>query len=190
MIINVRGTSGSGKTFAVRELMARSAQPPVPFASSPKTNDIKAYECRLPSGHPFYVLGTYERTCGGCDSIRTQDEACDLVRHYSAKGHVVFEGLLITGLFSRYLKLDRELQPIPFIWALLDTPLDVCLARVQARRDARGAKTLFNPQNTIGKYIDKDDVNGIYQKCVRAGVDVRWVDYTKATDVLWGWLTQ
>lgn len=190
MIINLRGTSGSGKTWAVRRLMdlaaaqGTAAQPLNAEISKP--NKITGYRVGLPSGHPVYILGSYANTCGGCDTIKTQDEVCDRVRHYATQGHVVFEGLLISHLFSRYQALDRELQPIPFVWAFPNTPLDVCLQRVQARRDARGrATTPLNPQNTTRDWYATFRV---FAKCTAAGLDVRWVDYLQAGETTWAWL--
>lgn len=188
MIINVRGTSGSGKTTVVREVMA-AGNAEMLFGDG-KAGGIfgkairpEAYRVNIAGVvTPVYVIGSYEHVCGGCDSIRSQDEVCDRVRRYARQGHVVMEGLLVSHLFSRYKALDRELQPIPYIWAFLDTPLDLCLERVEARRLSRGSDKPLNPRNTIQKWHDS---RRVFEKCQAAGLDARWVDYrTAATDVL------
>ena len=166
MILNFRGTSGSGKTTVVRGLMAK--YPTItPLGEFPEKKP-DGYECRpgvdkfnkiLPN---LYVVGSYKNTCGGCDGIKTQDEACARVRRYAALGDVLFEGLLISHIFGRYKLLDQEMKKEhghTTIWAFLDTPLELCLDRIRARRDARAAAKgkepkPLNTQNTEDKWHD------------------------------------
>ena len=190
MIVNIRGTSGSGKSTSVRGLMNLAGRVERCHAYSNDelfaTGRPDAYELDLDLGSPLFVVGSYETECGGCDSIPTQDEICARVRRYASKGHVVMEGLLMSHLFSRYAALDRELQPTPYIWAFLDTPLELCIARVKARRDARGvAKKEFNPHNTTQKW---HDMRRVYEKCIKAGLDARWVDHRDPVSEVLGWL--
>lgn len=135
---------------------------------------------------PLFVIGSYVNTCGGCDGISTQDEICDRVRRFAALGHVALEGLLMSHLFSRYAALAHELAPTRFIWAFLDTPLELCLARVQARRDARGvAKRPLNPSNTTAKW---HNMRKVYAKCQAVGLDARWLDHNAAAEQVLTWL--
>lgn len=75
MIINIRGTSGSGKTYAVRELLHTLA------ANGSCSNvmlggRVVAHWCQFDL-QPVYVLGNYGGAeCGGCDTIKTQDIWC------------------------------------------------------------------------------------------------------------------
>jgi predicted kinase len=142
--VNVRGTSGSGKSTLVRAFMgdARVAH----------TNAEGKIEGYVSGG--VYVVGKYETPCGGCDAVPTQDEVGRRVRQARERGyHVLFEGLLISGLFGERYR-DLATACAPFLFAYLDTPLEVCLERVQARRAARGDTRPFNPHNTILKYHD------------------------------------
>jgi hypothetical protein len=61
---------------------------------------------------------------------------------------------LISGLYSRYLNLSRELQAKghQVLWAFLDTSLDDCLKRTVKRRLARGNTKPFDPKHTTAKY--------------------------------------
>jgi hypothetical protein len=100
---------------------------------------------------PLYIMGSYESTCGGCDTIDSVHKVAELleeVMDHPGPGLLVYEGLMIShmigtvgGVAYRYGKRHTM--------AFLDTPLQVCLDRVQARRDARGATARFNPTNTI-----------------------------------------
>jgi ABC-type dipeptide/oligopeptide/nickel transport system ATPase component len=164
MIINIRGTSGSGKTYAVREVMRLIAKYytnydwlPVrgEYKSKGKTVSKVVAQVSHFRMQPVYVIGNYAaNVCGGCDTITSQDVVCSLVRHFSQFGHVIFEGLILSHLYARYVALDDELTSAGerYVWAFLDTPLKLCLERVQQRRDARGDDRPFNPENTIGKF--------------------------------------
>lgn len=204
MIINIRGTSGSGKTTVVRGIMNKGSVIPLDEHKKPA-----GYRVEIPDlGQPVYVVGPYTTACGGTDAIGTQDEVCDRIRAFAPLGHVLVEGLLMSKTFGRYAKLDRELdaQGQHFIWAFLDTPLDVCLARVGARRETRRlAKAVvpdfkpLNPQNTTQAW---HDTKGCYAKVVgakesdwktapgvkRAVLDGRWLPYETAVDTVYGWL--
>lgn len=193
MIINVRGTSGSGKTTVIRGIMAKGGLVDKIYSDQAGDGLFStskapiAYDVNVnPGGQHVYVIGSYENTCGGCDSIKTQDEICNRVRWFAKQGHVIMEGLLMSHLFSRYAALDRELQPTPYIWAFLDTPLELCLERVIARREARGvAKKPFNPENTVSKW---NDARRVFAKCQKDGLDARWVNHLDPVTEVWSWL--
>jgi hypothetical protein len=184
MIVNIRGTSGSGKTTIVRRIMELCG-PPAPLGGTER----RPYGYLLAGpGADLYVVGSYENVCGGCDGIKTQDEVCERVRGASAQGDVLFEGLLISHLFSRYASLARELSPTPFIFAFLDTPLEVCLQRVQDRRLQRKPDSPpLNPTNTIQKW---HDCRRAYQKFRDAGLDARWVNSYDGAEQIMGWLRE
>lgn len=128
MIINIRGSSGSGKTTLVRRLMDELNAREIPGAKGKPVGYLLDGNIR--------VVGSYRTTCGGCDTIGTQDEICDRIREFSKYGHVIFEGLIINHLFSRYYALSQELGGI--IWCFMDTSAEKCLENVKIRRLARG----------------------------------------------------
>lgn len=71
MIINLRGTHGSGKSTAVRRVMGKcpyvcKVHTTIPEAVRP----IVGYDCKLPNGQSLYVLGNYANACGGADGIQ------------------------------------------------------------------------------------------------------------------------
>lgn len=112
MIINIRGTSGSGKTYTAENFMDYCGQ-----VRTMVYNDDKKIVATLVHYDmvPVYFIGAYINACGGCDTISTQDMACSLVRHFSQFGHVIFEGLLMSHLFARYAALWKELSKDPQI---------------------------------------------------------------------------
>lgn len=146
MIIKIHGTSGSGKTTAVRELMD--------LANSVMTIHYgaqKAEAYRLDAGvgtMPTYVLGSYGNACGGVDTIPSTAELITLIDRYRICGHLVFEGLLISTYHGGLGKYLDSMADIPKVWAFMDTPIDECVERVRQRRLAAGNTRPFNEANT------------------------------------------
>lgn len=164
MIINIRGTSGSGKSTIVRKLLDNFPHTPVwDNSSKPK---VLGYQLDDLGGRRVRIVGKYETPCGGCDGIKTQDEVEQRVRDWHELGYdVLFEGLLISHIYGRWAKLAKDVGTGNMLFAFLDTPLEVCLERVKARRVARGNDTPFNETNTRQKWADARRV------CAKAKAD-------------------
>lgn len=169
MIINLRGTSGSGKSTVVRRLFDLY-NPRQPYFIDGRKRPL-GYVCtRKDSDGPSLVaLGHYETPCGGCDTIPTIDMVYEQIRAQVALGHdVIYEGLLIQSDVKRCAQLHKDGLPLLVIG--LDTPLADCLAGVQARRDARGDVRPLNPANTISKL---NSLPGQMRRLKAEGVDFR-----------------
>lgn len=173
MIINIRGTSGSGKTTAVKQLMALF----------PQKLNIKIEGRKQPIGyllkHPerqrdLYVLGHYETACGGCDTINGMDLIYDYVRQGVAQNaDVIFEGLLISAEVNRTVQLHKD-YPEQLLVLALDTPLEVCIESINQRRWAKDpTKPPVNPKNTESKF---KGVKTCMRRFEEAGVNAVWVD--------------
>ena len=146
MNIQLRGTSGSGKSYCVHYLLNN-----LPGVRLIKNGKVQGYRLKHPNGgQDIYVVGSYENICGGLDGIKTQDGACARIVKYASRGNVIFEGLLASNVYQRWIDLSTKINGL--IWAFMDTPLDVCLARIEARRKARNAIEPLNPANTISKH--------------------------------------
>ena len=147
-IIKIHGCSGAGKTTAVRQLMSRFS---APVAILNASNRIEAYELIGLTERHIFVLGSYENNCGGMDTISSAKAVMDLLEKYARKGHVVFEGLLQSTYYgamgTHSLQWGQD-----YVYAFLDTPIEKCLERVEARRAAQGSTNKFNPQLTRDKH--------------------------------------
>lgn len=157
-IVNIRGTSGSGKSTVARRIMLLLEEKHVDVQ---ERGMIGGKERIL--GHqvgPVFFLGKYATDCGGVDSMSWKgaaDDICDLVHHKAMHGPVVFEGLMASSwgtgrLLDLWERCEKKLHVI-----MLTTPLEVCLASVQARRDAKykakgEVAPPLNPANTTSKY--------------------------------------
>jgi len=171
MIISIRGTHGSGKSTVMRELIDKyCAQRYYGRAGKGRP---EAYELALPGVHrTAYILGPYETTCGGCDAIQPYDLILELLTEYGAKGHVLFEGALVSSSYGRIGRLMEQWGQ-DGVMAFLNTPIDECLRRVVQRRVDRGDLRPFNPQNTIGKAKSGESTK---RQIAEAGNIIRAVD--------------
>jgi hypothetical protein len=175
-VINLRGCNGSGKTTVVRRFLERL--PAAPLGGRPERPLGYAVQAQAWGiNAPVYVVGSYENACGGADGIKTQEEIADRVRRAHAHGHVLVEGLLMSKSSDGGV-CAPALRELGAVFAFLDTPWEVCLQRVLARRAAAGNDKPFDPDKTM---------RTAYEQCRRSaelltaagGYDVRplpWQD--------------
>jgi cytidylate kinase len=177
IVINVRGTSGSGKTFLIRSVMEEFG-----IRSRMLRKDTKKIAGYV-LNKDIYILGSYETECGGADSIKTLDEVDSRVRKASEKYNtVLFEGMLVSDVYGRYEALSKSLPPRAlFVWGILDTPLDVCIERVVERRMRKGVNLKeFDPKkHTIPRF---DKVVRGKDKAINAGQLVVLLDHKDVTN--------
>lgn len=192
MILDIRGTHGSGKSWIMRRLLDTSwchipgAQPgdvvgiQGPAYKGTKHATEKAHLGYLLGKWNAFMLGRYDTDCGGCDGIKTADEVCKRVRdHARTVRHVLLEGILVAHTFQRYSDLAREMeeQGHPYVFCFLDTPLKTCVARVRSRRMRRGDSRTLNPGNVIRDHARI--WRRLRAQCVEAGhrtVELPWRD--------------
>lgn len=147
MILNVRGTNGSGKSTIVRTILDKFIHAPVYGLLGPRKPE--AYCLKLTKDYPgkfLYLLGPYMTPAGGADCIQPYDNIIPLIEKYSQRGHVLFEGVLVSkskGSVGTYLEKFGKQAVLLF----LDTTLEQCIAAVQERRDGRDDARTFNPKN-------------------------------------------
>lgn len=148
MIVNLRGTHGSGKSTVVRRILDR-------YEAQPEGQDKKGkpmgYVISLSNGSKLHVVGSYKNDCGGCDGIQPYSEIWPRVVAYAARGHVLFEGALVSSSYGN-IGRDSEVYGECFVFAFMDTPLEVCLERIRQRRLARGNDKPVDRRNTENKY--------------------------------------
>lgn len=141
-IVNIRGCNGSGKSWIIRRLIKESSATPIydDPESGRLLGRVIGYRGEY-KGTPIYFIGSYEIMSGGADWVMKQfgglNDVCDLVRRFAGKGHVFFEGFIVSGLFQRFYDLSQELGGIT--WCYIDTPLEVCYKRIEARNKGKTA---------------------------------------------------
>lgn len=156
MIINLRGTSGSGKTTVVRNIMRRWPHAPVEFTKTARGQKPLVYRIIPSIERRLFVFGSYATECGGCDTISDYKTIIpELLPRYAPLGDILYEGMLISGTYGSIGPVLAAMETAghgPAIFAFLDTPIEVCLERVRARRVARGDLRELDPSNTVSKY--------------------------------------
>lgn len=149
MLISLRGTNGSGKSTVIRTLFDMCSPHPIYSVLGPKRPE--AYELRLPKvKQPTYVLGPYHIGSGGCDSIQPYDLIPVLIKKYAAKGHVIFEGIIVTSVYGQVGTLMEEWKK-DSMFLFLDTTFEECIRRIEKRRGGKVRDDRLL-RNVKGKY--------------------------------------
>lgn len=167
-IINIRGANGSGKTTVLRNLaqnyeldcevilvgVADHKPIPVTFCNSSK----------------IAIVGDYSKesnncTTSGCDRIKTQSaakEVLDCLLRAPSVEVVLFEGIIVSTIYEPW-KLWAEKHG-GMTWAFLDTPLDVCLERIQKRNGGKEIKEdlVAGKVNTITRVREKAEADKLH----------------------------
>lgn len=172
--INIRGCNGSGKTTLLRSLVKRESMAPGVTAQlrwSPEFTDPNADPHKpipftfLTSG--IAILGDYLppapgaqlATTAGCDRVKTQaatKAALEWAAREPGVDIVLFEGVVVSTIFGPWDDWAMR-QPVPMLWAFLDTPLSLCLERIQARNGGKPVKEgqVGDKHATIQRVRDK-----------------------------------
>lgn len=175
MIINLRGTHGSGKSTVVAELIRCFNGAAVKDPDKPKKP--LGYVATLPNGKTLGVVGPYHTACGGCDAIQPYSLIWPRVMAARATcAHVIFEGALVSSSYGNIGRASEEFGD-EFVFAFMDTPLEVCLERIRARREARGDMRPLNPDNTTKKAHSVERSKAKFE-----GRRVVEIDHTRAVD--------
>lgn len=179
-IIQICGTSGSGKSYVVRALMKMMTTDvrvcvegrKLPIGYLIKIPDVTGY---------IFIMGSYENPTGGCDTINDKG-SMDLIdkhiRDYWNDGnHVIFEGLMVRN-FNRGLPLYRETGKNLHILHLT-TPIEQCYAAIRERREAKGIVGKENPKNTVK---DMESHSTYARKMKEIGADVKYISREQILD--------
>ena len=192
MIINIRGTSGTGKSTLVTNLMDKyetvgTKQDYVLGKRDTIGPRTKMKTVGYTLENKVHIVGRYETKCGGCDTIKTQDQVFQLVvdaANNVKHDHVIFEGLLTCNSYGRWKELAEQQ---PFFFLFLDTPIEVCLDAVIVRRMERGKtrqeaepdeRTIYN----LTRMYDTNQKN--YGKCMQDGLNAAMVNRQEAWKLL------
>ena len=180
MIISLRGTNGSGKSHLVFQLMKKFNTVSI---GKDKTGKPTHYRLDLSRGERLYVVGPYTSACGGCDAIQPYDNIWPAVEAVIPKGHVLFEGSLVSSGYGRIGEAS-EAYSDAVVFMFLDTPVEKCVQNVVNRRLARGNEKPFNPKNVYQKYRAVElSVHNIAKK---HGRNIFILDHRKAVSQLLG----
>ena len=147
VIIKIHGCSGAGKTTLVRQFLID----PIKHMCR-EDRKVEANQVVIPGvSIPTYILGSYDNNCGGMDTVSSTKRAMELVAWFHSMGHILHEGLLQSTYYGAMGTDSRKYGP-NYIYAFLDTPIELCLERVIRRREEQGSTNKFNQQLTRDKH--------------------------------------
>lgn len=157
-IYQIRGTSGSGKTWVAKNLikhlesnifaeeyysvMIEGRKKPLFTVAKPSENLTLA------------ILGHYESNCGGCDNIGSAAKVYKLIqaiREGEFKEHnvtdIFCEGLLLSEDTKWTLELAK-ISEVKFKIIFLTTPVEKCIQQILKRRELVGNDKPLKEDNT------------------------------------------
>lgn len=142
MIINVRGSSCSGKSTNIYRLLSEYPSTQVWERTGWNKKKPRCVGHLLPGG--LFIVGPYlpGAKTGGMDMLmpgKTELVTLWLERNCQRYPHVVFESMMASLAIGRYHELRKRLGPPGTIqFGFMDTPLEVCRERIRARTGGRG----------------------------------------------------
>lgn len=183
VVVKLGGCNGSGKSTLAFALLD--------FPHTPFYDDI------VPGGkvagyiieHPkarIRLLGRYETACGGIDALGNVDIWAALAKKYSADytvDIVFLEGLMSGKVYGQLgAWSERPEQRGRWVYCFMDTPFEVCVERVLARRRAKGNLAPFDPERTMRSTFR--GVEGAERLARAAGHTVFRLDHRRSTTVM------
>lgn len=175
MIIQVRGTSGSGKSTVVRQVMG----------------DLSLWTPQYVTGRnrPLYyrrgdivVLGSYKNPCGGGDLIGSPQAIFHLIQQIRAKV-ILVESLLL----SWDTKWSGQLKIKGLRVLFLTTPLEQCLERIRKRRELAGNNRPLNPYHTT---VQMQRIERTRLKLIALGVHCCKASDEQAPKIIQQWIEE
>lgn len=160
MILNLRGPSGSGKSYPGFRLLDNYGPPVEEIRSTDYfgRKRPKLIAQILPGGLCLAGRYTMKKSTvgdgvgysGGVDGFFPVAELQDMLTMLSDRfPHMLVESLMISGTYQRWADWadERDAAGQPVTFATLDTPLETCLRRVRERNGGREVK-----DDTIAKH--------------------------------------
>jgi hypothetical protein len=167
MIIQVRGTSGSGKSTVVKTVMDCTR------GWNPHIIESRKKPLYYQVGN-VTILGHYESPCGGCDTIGSAKSIYGLVQQLDSP-LIICEGLLL----SEDVKWTSQMSN-PFV-LFLTTPLDRCLKQIVYRRKQANNDKPLNPKNTTNRVIT---IERARRRLIDLGIDCRRCSCNQAVKLI------
>lgn len=145
-IVNIRGTNGSGKTTAVRAIMSRLQH----VRDYTTQNGVFTHVYHTPDKFPVLFIGKYDDAAsGGVDRVKSIRDLVEAVAEISIYGHVVMEGLLLSGLQQLTLDIAAKSPNSVYHALTLDTPKEKCIEQTLKRRAIVGNEKPFDPKKSL-----------------------------------------
>jgi hypothetical protein len=171
-VISIRGSNGAGKTWVARRIMEHADQD---FRKKMTLDNgvlINIYR-------NFVILGSYDRVCGGCDTIKTPQQVWDAVVECAQFTHVIYEGVIVGNVYEPTIILNERLKAVgaKLMPICLNTPFEKC---VNKRRAEEGKPPIAKTDNILTN--DKKNISSA-RKLHQAGLEPHWVSPEEAVAI-------
>jgi len=187
MIVQIRGTSGSGKTTVMREVMNALC----PFDEWEKEYIDGRRKPLSYKYRQYYVLGHYEIDCGGCDTIGSAPKVYEqyqvILKNWDGRKACVIlsEGLLLSEDVIWTQKLFEQSHDVRALF--LTTPTDTCLERVTKRQAGRAP---VDPERVVRKLTRRvETIERARKRLVNARVYCKRASSVQASKIILDWIT-
>lgn len=190
MIINIRGTNGSGKTHLARQLIGPDPNPvdlnsyPSPTKKEPgRIRRVEGY-----GGNGYLAIGSYRQGCGGMDTIPSFEIQQSAIQYALEMGcaveNVICEGVLASTVAGSWLNFFQSprIYGERVLIAYLDTPLELCLERITARQIAAKGEAREIKVDLVRDKIKA--INATRDKFKAAGIDTVTLRHDRALEDL------
>lgn len=149
VVVQIKGTNGSGKTTIARQLIALSKEKW--YMTEPTKTGKQRVLATVLYDLQWVVLGNYpeDSKMGGCDGLKTIDIMKGIITRALEEypGYwILFEGMMISTLKDTFYLWLKELDVEP-VFVFLITNTQSCLDRI----NSRGTNSIKNPQNIDDK---------------------------------------
>lgn len=191
MIIQIRGTSGSGKTWVMRKVMDQVGELQIPSLCKGRPG----WESQYVEGRKkpltyrrglIYICGHYQSNCGGCDNVGSaaavHELTCNLVGDPCNAKVVLQEGLLLSedSKWASILAMEHDVRII-----YLTTPIDQCVEQIKSRRALVGNEKPLKEDNTRNRV---SVIERSRKKLTDLGILCRRCSSTQAPQIILDWI--
>lgn len=173
-VISIRGSNGAGKTWVARKVMDRAVfKKKITLDNGVLVNVFDK----------FVILGSYDRVCGGCDTIKTPQLVWDAVVECAAYANVIYEGVIVGNVYEPTIVLNHRLQELGarLLPICLNTPFDRCVENVNTRRAVERKPPIEKTENILTN--DKKNISSA-RKLHAAGLEPHWVSSEEAVEII------
>ena len=171
VIINIRGTSGSGKSHLARRVLHLYPSRLANYVAG--RNWPLSYVCTAPERRALFVLGNYEAEWGGgADTVSRELGFKELAEAAKIGCNLFWEGVIFSDEVPKTIELSRiaETHIIQ-----LNTPVEQCLADIRARRERAGNVKELSTKNTVERISAIDRACGRLKLSQAPGIDKKHV---------------
>lgn len=175
-VISIRGSNGAGKTWVARRVMDRAEPDFVKKVTLSNGVLVNVYR-------NFVIIGSYDRACGGCDTVKTPQLVWDAVVECAEHSNVIYEGVIVGNVFEPTMILDARLKALgaKLVPICLSTPFEQCVENVNKRRAVEGKPPIEKTDNILTN--DKKNISSA-KKLHAAGLNPHWVSSEEAVPII------